>query len=238
MKAFSIAMLSLLLAGAIFARAKENPFGGSEGDWHEEYSGAEMPSKWAAAGLSFLVPGAGQLYLGNKTRARYFLAAEGAIWGAFTGYTVYGNWQKEEYRNFAAIHAGAHPAGKDDSFFENLLDFQSRDEYNYWMHLIYRDEIPLYPTTDEFYWDWESDDAMDEYADMRSSSEKAYRSARTVLGVALINRVISVVDVFRTDLVSQKGQFGDAENRFMPQAYIGSSSDGTPCIGMRLTKNF
>ncbi len=242
MKKFSILALSFLLfVGAVFAQAKENPFGGSSVGWEEENSGRNLPSKWAAAGLSLLVPGAGQLYLGNKTRATFFFAAEGAIWASYSGFTIYGNWQKEEYHSFAAIHSGANPDGKNDSFFEDLLDFDSRDQYNYWMHLIYRDQIPPYPTTEEYFWDWENDASRDEYSDMRTSSEKAYRSAKTVLGVALINRVISVVDVFRTDLISlqnQSGEMGKNDNAIMPQAYVGSSNDGTPSLGLRLVKNF
>ncbi|MCK5832889.1 hypothetical protein KAH81_04365 [bacterium] len=229
-----------IFCGSAFAQAKENPFGGGSEVWEQEATIENMPSKWTAAGLSLLVPGAGQLYLGKKNSARYFLAAEGSIWGAFAGYTVYGNWRKEDYHNYAAIHAGVNPSGKDNAFFETLLDFNSRDTYNYWMHLIYRDEVPLYPTTDEYFWEWESNAAMDEYASIRESSEKAYRTARTILGVALINRVFSVVDIFRTDVYSLRSGDGSLSDNgdFMPQAYVGTANNGSPTIGLRFVKNF
>jgi len=235
---FAILFAILSLSGLAQAQTGENPFDRGSELWEGETSGEKPPSKWTAAGLSLLVPGAGQAYMGKRSTAAYFFAAEGAIWSAFAGYTIYGNWREENFKNFAARHAGASPEGKDETFFENMLDFDSRDEYNYWMHLIYRDEVPLYPTTREFFWQWESDEAMDEYADIRYSSERAFRTARTMLGVALVNRVVSVVDVFRTDIYSLRGESAEAENRFLPQAYLGPSSDGMPSFGLRLVRRF
>jgi len=239
LKKFIIILFAIfVLSQASLGQARENPFGGSREIWQEETPSERPPSKWTAAGLSLLVPGAGQMYLGNTSTAKYFFAGEGAIWGAFAGYRILGNWRKEQYRNFAAIHAGIRPEGKDDEFFEDLLYFYSRDQFNYWMHLIYRGNVPLYPETDEFFWEWKTSSAMDEYADLRSSSEKAYRSARTMLGVALVNRVISVVDVFRTDVHSLGDDAIGDSGELIPQAYLGQSSDGTPSFGLRVVKNF
>jgi len=226
-----IALLLTVLTGCLFAQAKDNPFQ-SSGEIFEESEGEKGPSRLAAAGLSFLLPGAGEMYLGDKRGAALFFSAEGAIWGTFAGFNIYGGWRKQEYRNFGAIHAGLDPEGKDDQFFEDVLYYQSRDDYNYWIHLVYRDEYPLYPETEEYFWEWQSDEVWDEYADIRSSSEVAYRRARTMLGVALINRVISVVHVLRMDIDSKE------DPQIMPSAFIFSSPDGKTSIGLGVTGSF
>ncbi len=197
MKTLRVISLLLILAIGIFAQVTPNPFGGG-GDFLEEERIEDYgKSKWAAAALSILVPGAGQLYLGDKRAAGYFMAAEGAVWGTFTGLTVRGNWLKEEYRNYSAIHAGVHPEGKDDQFFEDVLMFGSQETYENWYHLVYRDEVETYPNTEEYFWEWTSDEEWDTYADIRSESETAYRNAKIALAAGLINRVISVVHVMR-----------------------------------------
>jgi len=228
--------------GLLFAQAKENPFGRGESFFEDDTKFERGPSKWVAAGLSLLVPGAGELYLGDRRGAAIFLSAEGAIWSTAAGFYVHGNWRKEEYRNFAAINAGANPEGKDDEFFEDILHYSSRDSYNYWMHLIYRDEIPLYPETDEYFWEWESDEAWDEYGDIRASSERSFRNAKIVLGVGLINRVISLVHVLRTDIEAFDANEISGEEDYgcgvMPTAFITVSPDGSINPGIGVVKGF
>lgn len=223
-----------IFSTAILAQAKENPFGREE-VFESKSSFEKGKSRWVAAGLSLLFPGGGELYLGDKKNATKFFAAEGSIWCAFTGFTVYGNWRKENFKSFAAIHAKVRPEGKDEKFFEDVLRYSSRDSYNYWNHLVYRDYYPSYPTTDEYYWKWESDEAWDEYAEIRKSSERAYRNAKVVLGVALINRVISVVHVLKmeapSDEISRKSEF-------IPQAYITRSENEQLNLGLGLSIDF
>ncbi len=230
-------LLLLAFSASVFAQATPNPFGGTGGFFDDDEPRDSGKSKWAAAGLSLLVPGAGEIYLGDKRAAGYFMAAEGAVWGTFAGLTIRGNWLKQEYRNYAAIHAGVQPQGKDDEFFEDVLRFSSRDSYNNWYHLVYRDQIPLYPETDEYYWEWTDNDEWDTYEDMRSKSETSYRNAKITLAAGLINRVISVAYVLRyqppeTD-VSDKGGLN-----LRPTAFTGTSPDGRMELGLGVSGSF
>jgi len=237
MRKYSVILLVLILGGGLFAKALENPFKGEAGVFDEDIEVERKPSKWTAAGLSLLLPGAGELYLGDSKSARLFLSAEGVIWAAYTGFTISGNWQKEQYHNYAAIHAGVRPEGKDDQFFEDVLRYPSRDSYNYWMHLVYRDQIPLYPETKNYFWAWESDEAQKKYGDIRASSERAYRSARTALGVALINRIISVVHVLRMDTQPSVDEASQSPG-ITPRAFVAPAPNGELGIGIALVKEF
>ena len=64
-------------------------------------SGESYRSPWLAAGLSALLPGAGQFYSGSYLRSATFLAAEAALW---TGYLIYnskGDRQTNDFQNYA-----------------------------------------------------------------------------------------------------------------------------------------
>ncbi len=240
MRAFVATILMFIaLTGTIFAQARENPFGRGS-SFEEEARSEGGRSKWTAAGLSLLLPGAGELYLGDRRGAQIFMAAEGALWCTFAGYTIHGGWREEEYHNYAAIHAGLHPDSKDEKFFEDVLMYPSRDSYNYWKHLIYRDQVPLYPETEEYFWEWESEDAQDIYGDIRSSSETSYRNAKIALGVAMINRLISVVHIMRFDPLAAdlESAASPGLSGLRPTAFTATSSDGSLCPGIGLVKDF
>lgn len=226
----------LILTTALFAQVTPNPFGGDNSFSEEDGIENTRKSKWAAAGLSIIVPGAGQLYLGDKKSAGYFMAAEGAVWATYAGLNIRGNWLKEEYHNYAARNAGVSPEGKDDQFFEDILMFSSRDSYNNWYHLVYRDEYPLYPETEEYFWEWTSDEEWDTYEDMRSQSETAYRNAKIALAAGLINRVVSVVHVLRYD----PGEVEISQNplNLRPVAFTEEAPAGRLSLGFGISGNF
>jgi hypothetical protein len=237
MRKFIAISLLLALVTGLYAQVTPNPFGGSGGFFDEEETRDSGKSKWAAAGLSMLVPGAGEMYLGDKRTAGYFMAAEGAVWGTYATFSVRGNWLKQEYRNYAAIHAGVRPQGKDDKFFEDVLRFRSRDSYNNWYHLVYRDQIPLYPENDEYFWEWTDYDEWDTYEAMRSKSETSYRNAKITLAAGLINRLISVVHVLRyqpSDAeITEESGFG-----VRPMAFTGKTPDGRLELGLGISGSF
>jgi len=232
-----ILIIWLLALSLVYAQMSENPFGSLSKSETEQ--SVKRPSKWTAAGLSLLVPGLGQYYLGKNNSAALFMGVEGTIWATYAGFQIYGGWRKREYQNWSALYAGVDTDEKDEQFYQDVLNYSSRDNYNYWNHLIYRDTTPLYPESDEYYWNWQSQDKWDVYADIWESSETAYRNSRTVLGVALINRVISIVDVFRTDLSQLESVNGVGEGvSVMPRAIMRTSPDGEVAVGVAFTTAF
>lgn len=155
-------------------------------------------SKWKALGLSILLPGAGQYYTESKRSMIFFGSAEAIIWSNFIGFRVYGKWKKEDYIGWAATHAGVDVNGKSDSYFETLTYYDNLDIYNQLELLYERSAAEIYPDTPEFYWNWDSDQNRIHYRKLRNDSKTAYRRSLLFLGAALVNRVLSGIDAFRS----------------------------------------
>lgn len=158
---------------------------------------AVKPKSATKAGLlSFLVPGAGEYYLGNKRKARYFFATEAATWLGFFAFRTYGGWKKDDYYRYAREHASADLDQMDEQF-EDLIGFYDNiDQYNTEGRII-EPERDYLPDTPENHWDWDSAENRETYRTLKNSSKEAYRRANFMLGVALLSRVISVVDAVR-----------------------------------------
>jgi hypothetical protein len=155
-------------------------------------------SKWKALGLSVILPGAGQYYTESRGKMMFFGGAETLIWSNFIGFRLYGKWKKEDYIGWAARHAGADVNGKPDSYFETLTYYDNIDIYNQLELLYERSEAQLYPDTPEYYWNWDSDANRVYYRKLRNDSKNAYRRSLLFLGVALVNRVLSGIDAYRS----------------------------------------
>ena len=168
-------------------------------------------SKWKALGLSLLVPGAGQYYSGNKGRTKIFGATEVLVWSGFLGIRTYGGWKKDDYKSWAAFHAGADVNGKSDGYFEKMTYYDNLDEYNQ-LELLYEgSRAELFPSTPEFYWNWDSDESRSHYRDLRNQSKNAYRRSLLILGAAVINRILSGIDAYRTaGSYNRQREFGDS----------------------------
>lgn len=150
-----------------------------------------------AVGLSILCPGLGEYYLGEKNAAYSFFAAETGIQSLTIFFYARGKWTKEDYISYAVSYAGINPENKDEKFFERLGFYLTRDQYNFETLILKEDFSLLYPESDEFAWRWENTSYMEEYHRLWVKSKTAYRNATIMLAVAGVNRVLSVIDLFR-----------------------------------------
>lgn len=64
-------------------------------------------STWLAAGLSLLVPGAGEVYAGSYIKGAAFFAAEVTLWGFAYSYDKEGDQLTDEYHDYANEHWSA-----------------------------------------------------------------------------------------------------------------------------------
>ncbi len=169
-------------------------------------------SKFKALGLSLLLPGAGQYYTENKTKMIIFGSAEALIWTSFFGLRTYGKWKKDDYKGWAAVHAGASIAGKSDLFFEKLTYYNNLNEYNQ-LELVYEGpDAQLFPTTASYWWNWDSQANRDYYRSLRNQSKNAYRRSLFLVAGAVINRVLSGIDAYRSASAMDRNQeFGAAD---------------------------
>ncbi len=174
-------------------------------------SGVGEKSKWKALGLSLLVPGAGQYYSENKGRMKIFGVTEVFVWSGFFGIRAYGGWKKEDFKSWAAFHAGADVNGKSDDYFEKLTYYDNLDDYNQLEILYEGSRAVLFPSTPEFYWNWDSDESRSHYRNLRNQSKNAYRRSLLLLGAAVVNRVLSGIDAYRSaGSYNRQREFGDS----------------------------
>ncbi|HEC78278.1 MAG TPA: hypothetical protein ENI34_03940 [candidate division WOR-3 bacterium] len=155
---------------------------------------------------SALVPGLGEIIQGEKTKGRTFLIAEGSIWLTYLGFNYFGHKMDHSARVFAIDHSGANPTRKDDEYFDALEDYMSSEDYNL---EIERDASYFYPNDPQRQqeyiqengyfgndaWEWDTLSNKNTYWERRKSARENLRRASFMPGFAIINRVISIIDV-------------------------------------------
>ncbi|UCD63680.1 MAG: hypothetical protein JSW34_13195 [Candidatus Zixiibacteriota bacterium] len=154
------------------------------------------PSTLKAIALSALLPGAGEYYLGNRGKARYFFGVEAVTWVGFFTFRTYGGWKKDDYIGLAAQRADAQLDDKDDEFLDWVGFYQSIDEYNT-LGRVSDPDRPYLEDTPENHWYWQSVEDQMAYRDLKNRSREAYRRSNFMIGLAVLSRVVSVIDVVR-----------------------------------------
>ena len=170
-----------------------NPSGGDEFSLTQQ----GRKSVFKAALLSAVIPGGGQLYLGHRKKARYFFAAEVLTWVGYASFRMYGDWKRDDYINFAAAHANADLEDKGDEFIDLVGFYSSVHEYNRAGRVT--DTLrPFYFDTTDCYWRWQSIEDRLKYRALKNSSRESYRRADFMIGVAVVDRIVSVVEAVRS----------------------------------------
>jgi hypothetical protein len=174
---------------------------------------------------SAAVPGLGQLIEGQTGKARAFFIVEGTIWLAYLGLNYYGNELDMSARAFAIDHSGANPLRDDDEYFSAVEDYMTTDDYNLQIERqaswLYPDDIERqqeYIDEHAYYgedtWSWDTLPNRTTYWEKRKSARENLRRAQFMPGFALINRIVSVLDVVlfneddRIHLDSRPGKIG------------------------------
>lgn len=146
---------------------------------------------------SLLVPGWGQRYAGKPVSAGRFLAAELVLWGGYLGCHRLAEVREDNYRAYAAEHAGARPKGKDSRFLDDLGFYGSTVEHNLYARLSEGPAPDLYPDGPEFYWEWDTQAARLRYRDLRASGENARRGIVYAGGLVAVNHLVAAVHAAR-----------------------------------------
>jgi hypothetical protein len=184
---------------------------------------------------SVLLPGMGELYAGRYDSGKYFTIAEGVLWGTFTGFELYGNWQVNNYKSFAQSNGGVNLSGKGSDYFATIGNYQSINDYNKAMDQ--QGAYNLLYNTSTYHWNWGSDIQRNNYKSMWTSSEQTYNNVRFVVGAMILNRLISAINAVR---------FVSAYNKALSQP-VGENQgdwniivgvDNSPTLPTTLTFNF
>ncbi|HDP99525.1 MAG TPA: hypothetical protein ENN22_10145 [bacterium] len=141
---------------------------------------------------SFLIPGAGERYVGKKNLGKAFLITEVTLWIGYFAFREYANWVRQDALAYAATHAGAQTSGKPSQFFVDIGNFSNVHEYNDAQQRM-RQFDKLYKTND-YFWDWENNADRRKFKNMRVSSDRAKHRAVFMLGGIFANHIISAID--------------------------------------------
>ena len=157
--------------------------------------------------LSCVLPGWGQIYAGETTRGRWFMAAEAGIWAGYGAFRIQEGMREDDYREYAQIFAGT-AAGASSDYLSDMGGYirsEGDDSYN---ESIRREARSLFPDDLEaqraylaengyhgdLSWDWGTRDRFFEYRDLRRFASESERNAFYMTGLAVLNRVVSAVD--------------------------------------------
>jgi hypothetical protein len=163
-------------------------------EWGQPRTGGVSTLK--AAAYSALLPGMGEYYVGHRGKAKYFFGIEAAVWISFFAYRTYGGWKKDDLIDYAAVHANASLEGKDDEFLDFVGFYDDIDQYNTFGR-VYDVERPYLEDNADNHWRWQSDDDQAAYRHLKNQGREAYRRANFMLGLAVLNRIVSVIDAVR-----------------------------------------
>lgn len=178
-----------------------------------------------AAVYSLVLPGWGQLYLGERGAAKVFFLTEAAVWTAFVTFRGQGRLREDAYRDYAITFAGISSRDHSDQFYRIIGDFNSDRDYEAELKAQGRYEAYFENRTDppadlealrRYYldhrvsdfepWSWRSRDNRLFYHRLRSGSRQAYRRSTYCLAMAVVVRVASAVMAVRSARAKTRGE--------------------------------
>jgi hypothetical protein len=178
----------------------DNPFAGEEQKKaaREVKSDPNYERKSLGKALlySALLPGLGENYVGHKTKAKIFFGVEISTWIAYASFRTWGSWRKDDMVKFAADKAGVNLDGRDEIYEDMVGFYNDVDEYNN-AGRVDDEERPYYDPQSANAWYWQSDDDRVLYRSMKNRYRDAYRKSDFMIGVAIVNRLISMIDAAR-----------------------------------------
>ncbi|UCH65383.1 MAG: hypothetical protein JSW63_12385 [Ignavibacterium sp.] len=155
----------------------------------------EKKSAGLAILYSLLLPGMGELYADAYDSGKYFTIAEGVLVATYIGMSVYANNQEDNYKAYATSNANVNTNGKDETYFATISEFDNIFQYND-EKALERNFNQMYETQ-SYFWKWASTEDRQTYRSMWSSSEQTFNDLRFVVGLMLLNRVVSAINAAR-----------------------------------------
>ena len=187
-----------------------------------------------AVGASALLPGMGELYLGEQKLVRPFVWTDLALWVAAIGSYVVGDRYVTSAHNYAVRYAGFN-GGKNISLLNTVGSYRSRsgvfgqnsspdmdEDYNQAMLRTGKNIDEEF--SEDIQWDWGSSDNPEtgEHIDEFKSRMRHYRVSRIVFQVAvgalILNRVVSMLDAVRIYRATSTKSFSNRV-QFAPEFY-------------------
>lgn len=191
---------------------------------------------WALAlGASAVLPGMGELYLGEQKFVRPFVWTDIALWFTAIGSYAIGERYLTSAHNYAVRYAGLNSNSRSVDMLNTVGDYRSRggvdgqnsspdmdEDYN---QAQLRSGKSIDQDLDaSIQWDWGSSDNPEttEHIDEFKSRMRHYRVSRIVfqvsVGALLLNRVVSMLNTIRVYRATSSKSFTE-RMEFVPEFY-------------------
>lgn len=168
----------------------------------QEFQAQKSPNE--AFLYSLVIPGMGQLYTGAK-RGYLYAAADAILLGTYFFLRNNASNTREDYRDVVRKHVTFIGPGSFEDW-DPIEDFEHATQYETWNHVYDSDETRA--RTGKWYWsdldpnlknepdlgiDFDSRYRLEAF-DLRQNANDTFQLARTILGVAILNHVVSAVE--------------------------------------------
>lgn len=168
----------------------------------QEFQARKSPNE--AFLYSLVIPGMGQLYTGAK-RGYLYAAADVVLLGTYFFLRNNASNTREDYREVVRQHVTFIGPGSFEDW-DPIEDFEHATQYETWNHVYDSDETRA--RTGKWYWadldpnlknepdldiDFDSQYRLEAF-DLRQKANDTFQLARTILGMAILNHVVSAVE--------------------------------------------
>jgi hypothetical protein len=151
---------------------------------------AQKKSVGGAVLRSLVVPGWGEYYAGNTALAKWTFGSELAVWSGYFYLNARSRWLERDYKDLAETHAGITSTDRGKQFWIDVGASEDIFAHNERMARS-RDQDAIYTDTEAYYWRWPSVDLRADYNHVRVKSGTVKEYAESLLGAALLTRLVS-----------------------------------------------
>ena len=142
---------------------------------------------------SAILPGLGQLELGEKKRSKVFTLVEVTLLATCLGSYYFSDKQVKNYKSFSANHAGANISNTNHKYLVDIGNYMNYEDYNL-EHLRFRESEDLYLSDQK--WSWDLEINRKKFKKMRINADIIKRKINFIIGSVIINHIVSSIDVY------------------------------------------
>jgi hypothetical protein len=145
---------------------------------------------------SLLIPGLGEATLKKGGYTKFFLSVETILWGIYVTNRLKVKWNTQDYKSYAAQHAGINGRGKDDQYWINIGKYDNIYAYNEQRRKD-RNVQEIYQNEADDYWYWDNKEDRLYYDEKRIKTRQMEIRNTYFIGGIILNHVVSAINALR-----------------------------------------
>ena len=162
--------------------------------------------------MSLILPGSGEYYAGSRQYTALFVASEALLWLGMYANDVYAANLANEYKSYAALHAGVQTAGKDWQYWTSIGKYDDIYAYND-QRRRQRLFDDVYEENQANYWMWDSYQNRLTYDGKRINANETAARIIYFQAAVILNHLTSAIHaMYRARLHNKKEDHRTAWN--------------------------